>query len=143
MNDRSPPLDDATMKFGLLMESAQVHQRLAESHLERLRAHTQDLDGVVRDEIRRTLIEELQMLTTESRRATQALQRIGRGAAARGVLWSIVMAILCTGIPIAIMRWVSPSGPGLLRGSRLLSPWMGRLFWDGRKAVRQFLSRPL
>jgi len=139
MNDRSPPLDDATMKFGLLMESAQVHQRLAESHLERLRAHTQDLDGVVRDEIRRTLIEELQMLTTESRRATQALQRIGRGAAARGVLWSIVMAILCTGIPIAIMRWVSPSGPEVaaLRARRdelsaniaLLERRGGRIDW--------------
>jgi hypothetical protein len=110
MSDRSPTPDDATMNFGLLMESAQVHQKLAETHLERLRAHTQDLDAVVRDEIRRTLIEELQGLTTESRRAAQALQRIGRGAAARGALWSIVVAILCTSIPIAIMRWVSPSG---------------------------------
>ena len=42
------------MKFGLLMESAQAHQKLAETHSEQLRAHTQDLDGVVRDEIRRT-----------------------------------------------------------------------------------------
>jgi hypothetical protein len=109
MSDHSPQLDDATMNFGLLMESAQAHQKLAETHLEKLRAHTQDLDGVVRDEIRRTLIEELQMLTTESRRATQALRKIGRGAAARGALWSIVMAILCTGIPIAIMRWALPS----------------------------------
>jgi hypothetical protein len=110
MSDRSPTPDDATMNFGLLMESAQAHQKLAETHLERLRAHTQDLDAVVRDEIRRTLIEELQGLTTESRRAAQALRRIGHGAAARGALWSIVIAILCTSIPIAIMRWVSPSG---------------------------------
>lgn len=110
MSDRAQTMDDATMKFGLLMESAQAHQKLAETHLEKLRAHTRDLDGVVRDEIRRTLIEELQMLTAESRRATAALQRIRRGATVRGALWSIVMAILCTGIPIAIMRWALPSG---------------------------------
>jgi predicted phage gp36 major capsid-like protein len=103
-------MDDATMKFGLLMESAQAHQKLAETHLERLRAHTQDLDGVVRDEIRRTLIEELQMLTAESKRATEALRKIGRGAALRSGFWSIVVAVLCTAIPAALMRWVLPSG---------------------------------
>ena len=110
MSDRAPAMDDATMKFGLLMESAQAHQKLAETHLERLRAHTQDLDGVVRDEIRRTLIEELQMLTAESKRATEALRKIGRGAALRGGLWSIVVAVLCAAIPVALMRWVLPSG---------------------------------
>src|SRR6202171_6593087 len=74
MSDRAHTMDDATMKFGLLMESAQAHQKLAEAQLDKLRAHTDDLDGVVRDEIRRTLIEELQMLTAESTRATQALR---------------------------------------------------------------------
>jgi hypothetical protein len=56
MSARTQTMDDATMKFGLLMESAQAHQKLAETHLEQLRAHTRDLDGVVRDEIRRTLV---------------------------------------------------------------------------------------
>jgi hypothetical protein len=102
-------MDEATLKFGLLMESAQVHQKSAEAQLEKLRAHTEDLDGVVRGEIRRTLIEELQMLSTESRRAAQVLQRIRRGAAMRSVLWGTVMSILCTGIPIVVMRWALPS----------------------------------
>jgi hypothetical protein len=109
MSDHAQAMDDATMKFGLLMESAQAHQKLAETHLERLRAHTQDLDGVVRDEIRRTLTEELQMLSAESRRAAAALQRIRRGTAWRGALWSVAIAVLCTGVPIAIMRWAMPS----------------------------------
>ena len=74
VSDRIQVLDDATMKFGLLMESAQAHQRLAESNLEKLRVHTQGLDMVVRDEIRRTLIEELQMLTVESKRASEVLR---------------------------------------------------------------------
>ncbi len=109
MSDRAPAMDPETVKFGLLMESAQAHQKLAETHLEKLRVHTQDLDGVVRDEIRRTLVEELQMLTTESRRATEVLRHVKRAAAARGALWSVATAILCTGIPIAMMRWMLPS----------------------------------
>jgi hypothetical protein len=110
MSDGGQTMDDSTMKFGLLMESAQAHQRLAETHLEQLRAHTRDLDGVVRDEIRRTLVEELQMLTAESKRATEALQRIKRSAAVRVGLWSILPAILCAGIPMVIMVWAMPSG---------------------------------
>jgi hypothetical protein len=110
MSDRVHTIDDATMKAGLLMESVQAHQKLAESHLEQLRAHTRDLDSVVRDEIRRTLIEELQSLWAESKRATEALNRIRRGATVRVSLWSIVIAILCTSIPMVIMRWALPSG---------------------------------
>jgi hypothetical protein len=111
VSDRDHAIDDTTMKLGLLMESVQAHQKLAESHLEQLRAHTRDLDAVVRDEIRRTLIEELQSLWAECKQAAQALQRIRRGATVRAGLWSIVIAILCTGIPMAIMRWALPSGP--------------------------------
>jgi hypothetical protein len=105
----SATVDEATMKVGLLMETAQAHQRLAESNLEKLRIHTQGLDSVVRDEIRRTLIEELKLLTAESTRAIEVLRRIGRGAAFRGTLWSVAVAILCTVIPAAIMRWAVPS----------------------------------
>jgi hypothetical protein len=109
MSDRAPALDDATMKFGLLMESAQAHQKLADSHLEKLRAHTQDLDGVVREEIRRTLVEELRELTSESKRAVQALHGMKRAANMRGLLWSVAVAVLCTVIPIAIAHWALPS----------------------------------
>jgi hypothetical protein len=110
MSDRVHTIDDTTMKFGLLMESVQAHQKLAESHLEQLRAHTRDLDAVVRDEIRRTLIEELQSLWAESKRVTEALNRIRRGATLRVSLWSIAIAILCAGIPVGMMRWTVPSG---------------------------------
>ena len=109
MNDRAQTMDDATLKIGLLMESAQVHQKSAEAQLDKLRAHMEDMDAVVRDEIRRTLIEELQMLSAESKRAADALQRIRRAASLRGALWSIVMAVLSTCIPIAVIRWTLPS----------------------------------
>jgi hypothetical protein len=108
MSEHAAAADDV-MKFGLLMESAQAHQKLAETHLERLRAHMQDLDGVVREEIRRTLIDELQELTAESRRAAQALRGMKRAANLRGLLWGVAIAVVCTAIPIAIARWALPS----------------------------------
>jgi hypothetical protein len=108
MNDRAAA-DDATMKVGLLMESAQVHQKLAEGQFERLRAHTQDLDVVVRDEIRRTLVEELQMLTAETARATRALQKLRSGTVWRGMVLSLSGALLCALVPIALARWALPS----------------------------------
>jgi hypothetical protein len=102
-------MDDSTVKFGLLMESAQAHQKLAETHLEKLRAHTQDLDGVVREEIRRTLTEELLQLTAETRRATQALSAMKRTANLRSLLWSVAIAVLSTTVPLGVARWVLPS----------------------------------
>jgi hypothetical protein len=108
MSDRVA-VDDATLKFGLLMESAQAHQRLAETQLEKLRVHTQDLDSVVRDEIRRTLIEELQQLTEETARATRALQKVRRGATLRGAFLSLALATVCTLVPIAVAYWALPS----------------------------------
>ncbi len=109
MSDRAHAMDEATMQVGLLMESAQAHQKAAEAQLERLRMHTNDLDNVVRDEIRRTLIDELAMLTAESTRLIQAFQRAGRGVFARTTFWGIVMALIFTGIPVGIMRWALPS----------------------------------
>jgi hypothetical protein len=109
MSDRPPAMDETTMKFGLLMESAQTHQKLADAHLERLRAHTQDLDGVVREEIRRTLIEELREFAAESNRAVHALRGIKRAAGMRGLILSAVAATLSTAVPIAVARCVLPS----------------------------------
>jgi uncharacterized protein involved in exopolysaccharide biosynthesis len=109
MNDAAATLDDKTMAFGLLMESAQAHQKLAESQLEKLRDHTRDLDGVVRDEIRRTLVDELQMLTVETARAIGALEKMRRGVTLRGTLASAAVAVACALAPIIIARLTLPS----------------------------------
>ncbi len=101
MSERAGTVDETTMKFGLLMESAQAHQKMAESHLEKLRAHTQDLDGVVREEIRRTLVEELDELTAESRRAAQALKGMKRAAHLRGLIFSVSTVVSVGAIPSA------------------------------------------
>jgi hypothetical protein len=109
MGERAGAVDETTMKFGLLMESAQAHQKMAESHLERLRAHTQDLDGVVREEIRRTLVEELDELTSESRRAAQALKGMKRIAQLRGLVFTVSTALLSVAIPSGLAYWLLPT----------------------------------
>jgi cell division protein FtsB len=108
MTDRTLA-DDTTMKVGLLLESAQVHQKLAEGQLEKLRAHTADLDLVVRDEIRRTLVDELQTLTAETARAARALQKLRSGTAWRAMVLSLSGAMVCSLVPIALARWALPS----------------------------------
>ena len=113
VSERAAALDEATLKMGLLMESAQAQQKLAEGQLERLRAHTQGLDSVVRDEIRRTLIEELQALTAEAARATRALEKIRGAGGRRAAVWSIAAAVLCTLGPLGVARWVLPSSTHL------------------------------
>jgi hypothetical protein len=109
MSHQASALDDKTMAFGLLMESAQAHQQLAESQLEKLRDHTRDLDGVVRDEIRRTLVDELQMLTVETARAIGALQKMRRGVTLRSMFASAAVTAACAIAPILLARVTLPS----------------------------------
>lgn len=109
MGEGAGKVDETTMQFGLLMESAQAHQKMAETHLEKLRAHTQDLDGVVRDEIRRTLVDELDELSAESRRAAQALKGMKHAAQLRGLVFSVATILLSAAIPSGLACWLLPS----------------------------------
>ena len=109
VTERGQPVGDDTLKFGLLMESAQAHQKLAETHLTKLLAHTQGLDDVVRHEIRRTLIEEFQALSAETDRAAAAMSAMKRAANVRAIAWNLGVALLCTVIPGAIAHFAWPS----------------------------------
>lgn len=91
------------------MESAQAHQKLAESQLQKLRDHTRDLDAVVRDEIRRTMVDELQMLTVETSRAIRALEKVRRSAGMRFILGHLALAVACTIAPVVVARLTLPS----------------------------------
>jgi len=110
-------MDENTIKVGLLMEAAQAQQALAEAALGKLNAHVEDLDTVVRDEIRHTLVEELQVLGNESRRAAEALRSLGRSANVRVAIWSVGVTLLCTAIPLCATWWFLPS-QGELAGLR-------------------------
>lgn len=109
MNERGRPLDEQTMNLGLLMEAAQAQKSMAETVLERLAEHVQGLDTVVRDEIRRTLVSELELLGTDSKRAAEALRGLIRAANVRTLAWSIGITALCSAIPLLGARWLLPS----------------------------------
>ena len=102
-------MPELTVKLGLLLEAAEAHERLAAGALERLREHAAGLDAIVREEIRSTLVDELQELFADGRRAAGALRAIGRAASLRIAAFSLAVAAASTAIPLAITWWTLPS----------------------------------
>ena len=102
-------LSDEAMKLGLLMEAAEAQQRLGRESLERLATHTRDLDVIVRDEIRRTLAEELGSVASESRCVALSLQRLRRAANVQVLLWTVSIATVCSAVAIGEAWWMLPS----------------------------------
>lgn len=100
---------EATLNLGLLMEAAHAQQTLAESVLEKLKNYMEGLDDIVRDEIRRTLVDEIQVLGNESRCAAEALRRLGRAANARVAGWTVGLTLVCSVIPLLAQWWLIPS----------------------------------
>lgn len=97
------------MKLGLLLENAHAQQGLAETVLERLKAHVSELEGIAREEIRSTLIEELHALSEDSRRAAETLRRLRHAANLRVALWTLAMASLSCAVPLIAAWWLLPS----------------------------------
>jgi hypothetical protein len=102
-------MTDEAMKLGLLMETAQAQQRLGQESLERLAAHTRDLDVIVRDEIRRTVAEGLGSVASESRRAAQSLLSLRRSANVRVLWWTVSIAAVCSAVGTGEAYWMLPS----------------------------------
>jgi hypothetical protein len=102
-------MDDTTMKLGLLMEAAQANQKVAESSLKKLKAATNELATVVREEVHRVLMEELRSLADDTKRASDALRAARRAANVRALVWSVGITMLCSAIPLALASWLIPS----------------------------------
>lgn len=102
-------MSDEALKLGLLMEAAQAQQHLGQESLDRLAAHTRELEAIVRDEIRRTVGEELAGVASESRRAADSLHRLRRAANLRVMLWTVSIAAVCSAVGLAEAWWMLPS----------------------------------
>lgn len=113
-------MEDSTVKLGLLLEAAESHQATAGETLERLRQHTAGLDAVVREEIRATLVEELQDLRQQSGLAVESLRALARHANRRVVALGGALVLLASAIPFALAWWLLPSAAEMaaLRVSR-------------------------
>ena len=97
------------MQIGLLMEAAQTHQKSAESTLRKLKATTNDIAVIVRDEVRSVIVTELQSLEADTKRASNALREVQRAATLRVLIWSVGITALCSGIPLLLACWLIPS----------------------------------
>ena len=113
-------MQDDTLNIGLLFESAQAHQRLVEESLATLRAHTRGLDAVVRDEIRRTLLEELQSLHAETERTALALRSAARVAGVRTGIFALAVSAICS-VAHAVVRWSRTPSPTEIKALRTQS----------------------
>jgi hypothetical protein len=91
------------------METAHAHQDLIDGSLKHLQAHTQGLDDVVRDEIRRAFIAELGGLMDESARAADALRVLGRAASLRVAWWGALIGVVPTVMVALLLSWWLPT----------------------------------
>jgi hypothetical protein len=108
-------MDQDSVKLGLLMETAQTHQKLAEAAIEKLSEHTQALEAVARDQIRRALVDALKTVHIEAQRAVEALQRIKGEANARVTLWTLGLTVISVAIALFVAWSVLPTPPEIAR----------------------------
>ena len=102
-------VDDSAMKLGLLLEGAQANQRLADEALAKLAAHAGELARLAREEIHATMLEELNALGDDSRRAADTLRRLRYVADLRVALWTVGMAALACAVPLGSLWWILPT----------------------------------
>ncbi|MGH8143669.1 MAG: hypothetical protein ACREU2_14275 [Steroidobacteraceae bacterium] len=102
-------MGEETLKLGLLVETAQAHQQLADQSLTQLRLHAEGLDAVVRDEIRRTFVDECGALVHEAHGAADALLNLRRSASRRLACWSLVCAAVSAGAALMVLERLLPS----------------------------------
>jgi hypothetical protein len=102
-------MDQDSVRLGLLMETAERHQKLAEAAIGKLNEQAQGLEGVVRDQIRCALVEAMTTVRAETQRAVEALQRVKRAANARVTLWTIGLTAISAAIALFVVWWVLPT----------------------------------
>ena len=140
-----PVTDPQTMKLGMLLEAAQSHQELADDSLRRLQAHTQGLDGVVRDEIRRVVIAELAELVELCNKAAHSLKELGRAAQIRSV-WSGAVLSAGPAVVVSVLAWWWLPTPGqiatLRAQQRQLSDNLQQLSQSGARIDLRHCGNP-
>jgi hypothetical protein len=102
-------MDQDSVKLGLLMETAEHQQKLAEAALGKLNEQTRGLEAVVRDQIRRAIVEELKSVQVETQRAVEALERVKRAANARVTLWTLGLTGLSVAVALFVAWWILPT----------------------------------
>lgn len=92
-----------------VLETAERQQKLAEAAIGKPNEQVQGLEAVVRDQIRRAVVEEMKSVQAETQKAVEALQRVKRAANARVTLWTIGLTVISAGIALFVVWWVLPT----------------------------------
>ncbi|HEY2809381.1 MAG TPA: hypothetical protein VGI91_11375 [Steroidobacteraceae bacterium] len=95
-------MDQDSVKLGLLIEAAQTHQKLAQAAIG-------NLEGVVRDQIQRSLVVGLRTLHEETQVAVESLQRVRRAANVRLTLLPFGMTVIAAAVAIFLAWCVLPT----------------------------------
>jgi hypothetical protein len=108
-------MDQDSVKLGLLMETAQTYQKVAEAAIGKLNEQVQGLEAMVRDQVRRAVVEEMTIVQAETQRAVEALQRVKRAANTRVTLWTIGLTAISAGVALFVAWWVLPTPAEIAR----------------------------
>jgi hypothetical protein len=76
-------------EIAMVFAAAQTQQQMAEAAIEQLKSHTQQLEPLVRETIRRALLDRLHALRVETDRALTGLQELHRAALPRAFWFTL------------------------------------------------------
>src|SRR5690348_10176604 len=102
-------MDQDTAKLGLLMETAERQQKLAEAAIGQLNEQIQGLVAGSRDQLHRAIVDEVAIVRVETHRAVEALHRVKGAANARVTLWTMGLTAISTAIALFVAWWVLPT----------------------------------
>jgi hypothetical protein len=108
-------MDQDSVKLGLLMETAQTHQKLAETAIEKLNQHILSLEVVTRDQIRHALVDALNAVHVEAQRAADALQKVKQAANVGVALWTLGLTSTWAAIALFVAWCVLPTPAEIAR----------------------------
>jgi hypothetical protein len=113
-------MDQDNIKLGLLMESAQAHQKLAEAAIAKLNEQAKGFESLATHQIERALGEALKSVHAQTQSLFETLQRAKRAANLRSALWALGTTAAAIGVALFVAWCVLPTAAELtaLRSER-------------------------
>jgi hypothetical protein len=102
-------MDQDNIKLGLLMESAQAHQKLAEAAIAKLDEQAKGFESLATHQIERALGEALKSVHAQAQSLFEALQRAKRAANLRSALWALGTTAAALGVALFVAWCVLPT----------------------------------
>jgi hypothetical protein len=102
-------MDQDNVKLGLLMETAQAHQKLAEAALAKLNSQVSGFAVLATDQVRRALSEAFEPVHEQTQSVVETLQRAKRAANLWTAFWTLGITASTSGIAVFVAWYVLPT----------------------------------